>query len=365
MATIELPALQGRDPLGFLASLGVLALLTRTGNAPRLSFAQTAPHYAQITAPALESADDIADVLRGVVDSMGEDQVIPGLSNWPISPIAAGTTSDPSRVLRSELPAVLASVRAESGEAGVEWLLAVLNQFHSDAKGRAALTPFMAPTGRQSIHTFFAKPLSLVRENPACLREALVSWKRVEGCTGENFDAAALRGAAESSDGKPGSFGVPGATWLATMGLRLTRQGSHIGWGGESRPYTTLWRYRGGQLMLWPLWTPRLNAEGVRTMLELPLYLRGDGTRDEPLMVSETIKLTEGAGSETEIQYDPSLIHASGRVSLRDYGIHAVGGARRSGAAKSAGPLTAVPVTFGSGSARSRDAAPSVAPPST
>ena len=108
----------------------------------------------------------------------------------------------------------------------------LLTDLAVDNNGRAGLTPYAAPSGKQNLRTFFSKPLHEVRASPGRIHEALTGWRRVEGFTGEYLDHHVLNAAADS----PGwlrtaaESGVPGATWLATMALPVL---PYIGSNGE------------------------------------------------------------------------------------------------------------------------------------
>jgi hypothetical protein len=125
-----------------------------------------------------------------------------------------------------------------------------------------------APSGKQSMHTMLEKPLGFVRDNPACLAEALTSWRRYPGVTGEYLDHQVLFDAADSGTGKSEERGVPGATWLALMSypmLRTTADGSE--------PVTTGWHRVGRRtpVFVYPLWTAPLDCHAITALLEHPL----------------------------------------------------------------------------------------------
>ncbi|MDG4766831.1 hypothetical protein O7632_22415 [Solwaraspora sp. WMMD406] len=211
-----------------------------------------------------------------IVATVPPDGVIPAApATLPAAKV--GTAPDPMRVARDEFRA--AADRLTSGDpAAVRWLAALVTDLAADAKGRAALTPFTAPAGQQSLRSFFAKPLDEVRKDPATLiRQAFAGWRRVDGYTGEYLDHRVVRGAADHPSGKSVEAGVPGATWLAIMALpmlRLTGDGSTVaatGWhqvAGRRQP-----------VMLWPLWRQSLDRHAVTALLE-HRELRPDRRRD-------------------------------------------------------------------------------------
>jgi hypothetical protein len=260
---VELPALDGRNPLGFLATLGLIRTLDANGIDPvRLSFSRHSA-AACLHSP-LTSADEIADTLHSVI-SRSPGAAIPGLD--PRFPLPAGRGSDPMRRPRDEYPGLIEEVRAIDEQAATSWLPYLLTDLAVDSQGRAGLTPFGAPSGKQNLRTFFDKPLASVRSEPSRLREALTMWRRVDGFTGEYLDHHVINSAADDPAGRAGAErGVPGATWLATMALPLLR----ISGDGEQIT-ATLWHRAGRRLiMIWPLWQQPLDLPAVRVMIEHP-----------------------------------------------------------------------------------------------
>ncbi|WP_326636854.1 hypothetical protein OG884_25260 [Streptosporangium sp. NBC_01755] len=260
--SIELPALDGRTPLGFLAALGLLRVCADVCRMP------TALSFSDSTACAIlhspcETAEEIAEALRGVIESIPESAILPdGGAGFPPP---SGVGKDPLRRSREEFH----QLATNHPEAAETWLPSLVTDLALDKQERCAITLFTAPSGKQTLQTFFAKPLEAVRGRPERLLEALVGWRRVEGVTGEYLDHRVLRSNSDDPEGRAGrESGVPGATWLATMALPLLRIT-----GDGQRVRTTLWhRRRSGPVMLWPLWRPALNTLAVRCLLEHPVF---------------------------------------------------------------------------------------------
>jgi hypothetical protein len=275
--TLELPALDGRDALGFLAALGVLRILTDEARVDaRLSFDETSAR-ALLHSP-FRSVEEVVDALVEVIGTIPDDGVIPGVpASFPLG--KAGVESDPMRVPRDQLRQTARKLTDGRPEPALDrWIAAVVTDLAVDAKGRVGLTPFTAPAGQQSLRSFFTKPLEEVGRKPATLiREALTGWRRVDGYTGEYLDHRVLRSAADHPSGKSVEAGVPGATWLAIMALpllRLTGNGNSV--------QATLWHSIAGRrqpVMAWPIWRQPLDTTGVLTLLEHP-DLRPRATAD-------------------------------------------------------------------------------------
>ncbi|WBB96015.1 hypothetical protein O7543_25300 [Solwaraspora sp. WMMA2080] len=276
---IELPALDGRDPLGFLAALGTLRLLADHHDpVTALSFDDRTA-VARLHSRRLTALDDLVSTIVGILDTIPPDGVIPGVpATFPASKV--GVAADPMRVARDEFRTAAGTLTG--GEpAAARWLAALVTDLAADAKGRAALTPYTAPAGQQSLRSLFAKPLEEVRKDPTTLiRQAFTGWRRVDGYTGEYLDHRVVRGAADHPSGKSVEAGVPGATWLAIMALsmlRLTGDGSTVaatGWHqvpGRRQP-----------VMLWPLWRQPLDRYAVTALLEHRDLRLGDGVTVNP-----------------------------------------------------------------------------------
>jgi hypothetical protein len=261
---LQLPALDGRDPLGFLASLGLLRLLAEDGANVRLSFSdQTA---AAVLHGPYDSAEGVATALGDVL-ARNPDSVIPGLPAVFPQTKAGTKGSDPVRVRRDEYREHVQAVRQSVGREALRWQAAIATDLASDKEGKVILTPFFAPSGQQTVRSFFEKPVTMVRREPERLLEALTEWRRVPGVTGEYLDHRVLRSKADHPRGESAEIGVPGATWLAIMAMPLLRL---TGDGASMR--STLWRRLPGRqsVMIWPVWAWPLDLPAVVTLIEHP-----------------------------------------------------------------------------------------------
>jgi hypothetical protein len=281
MTKLEMPALDGRSPLGFLAALGLVRVLALTKTTPlRLSFSRESA--AAVLHSPLRSIDDVVGQLQALISGSPGAAVV-GLD--PRFPFPAGQQGgDPMRQPRQDFRNLLDQVRAVDDRAESEWMPHLFTDLAVDAQGRADLTPYCAPSGKQNLRTFFDKPLSAVRGDPSLLHDALVQWRRVEGFTGEYLDHRVLNSAADDPAGRArAERGVPGATWLATMAIPLLRVA-----GDGQRTTAALWhRLAGRAVMIWPLWDEPLDLAAIRVMIEHP-SLRPLTGRDAPMVRSET-----------------------------------------------------------------------------
>lgn len=283
MNVIELPALDGRLPLGFLAACGVLRLLdeaTPAGTlAPRLSWDDRSG-VARLHVDA--DLDSVVAALHRVAVSMPDGGLLPGgPSGFPgVNSPKEWPRGDPMRMPIGQFRPVVDRWRRDWGSSFVDvWVPAMVTDLSADDAQCAELTPFAAPSGQQKFATMFAKPLELVRKEPEVLRQALVRWQRVDDVTGEYLDHHVLRSAADSAEGKSVERGVPGATWLALMSLPWFPV-----WSDGRQPLAGGWqaRQRSRPLFVWPLWSPPLDAVAASALVAHPT-LRADSGHDRLL----------------------------------------------------------------------------------
>ncbi|NIL57847.1 hypothetical protein HCB18_13545 [Salinispora arenicola] len=273
---LPLPALDGRDPLGFLAALGLLRLLTRHTDAEvRLGFDEMTAH-ATLYSP-YDTCDQVGDQLISIAATMSDDAVIPGLpATFPL-PKSGTRGSDPMRVARDNYPTLHTTIAALGDEAA-QWLSCIVTDLGRDDRGRVALTPYSAPSGQQTVRSFFGASATQIRAQPHHLLAALTGWRRVTGFTGEYLDHRVLHSTTDHPRGDPGSErGVPGATWLAIMALPLLRLA-----GNGNTATATLWRppqSGGRRIMIWPLWRQPLDLIAISALIEHPdLTFDSDGS---------------------------------------------------------------------------------------
>lgn len=260
---LGLPALDGRTPLGFLAALGVLRLVAEATGAP-VTVSWSPRDCTAILGGTDGNVDDVVATLQGVVASIPERGVLPGLpADFP----PPGAAPDRLRLLRRDYRAYAESL---TGPAADSWLASLVTDLALDDKGRAGISLFAAPSGKQSMRTMLEKPLEFIRRQPDVLREALVSWRRYPGVTGEYLDNKVLYDAADAPDGEPRERGVPGATWLALMAYPLLRTS-----GLRGKPVTTGWQstgaHSGSRRFVYPLWSLPMPLPSVVALLDHPV----------------------------------------------------------------------------------------------
>lgn len=263
MTVLALPALDGRKPLAFLAALGVTRLLTvYDSDDARLSWGP-ADSTARLET-SHPSLDAVVERLLAIAHTAADGGVLPGMpADFP----PPGAAPDRLRLPQDELRAYADSRLADPDPEREAWLTSLVTDLTVDNAGRCATSLMTAPSGNQSMRTMLEKPLSLVTRDT--LEEALMSWKRYPGVTGEYLDHQVLFDASDSGSGASLERGVPGATWLALMSypaLRTTADGS--------RRITTGWhhRRRAPDTLRYPLWSAALDLHAVVALLEHPIW---------------------------------------------------------------------------------------------
>lgn len=296
MNTIDLPGIDGRSALGFLAALGTANLLTLRGHDVRLSWSAR-DATAQLRSAEYADIDAVVADLTDIVATLSDDVVVP---DGPPGLPPPGEAPDKLRLPPAKLRELTEQLEMSGDHAVVQsWMTSLVTDLALDDKGRSAHTLFGAFSGKQSMYTMLTKPLALVRQRAEYLREALVAWRRVDGVTGEYLDHRVLFDAADSPLGESRERGVPGATWLALMAFPLIRTTSSDG----RRPISTGWYRTGRRTRLrWPLWRDPLDLPAICALWESPLLTRvarADDIRNEsPKPDDELARRTLWAGEE-------------------------------------------------------------------
>lgn len=283
MTGLVLPALDGRTPLGFLAALGTLRLLCEhTEHPARLSWSPQDCTAVLHDGPS--DMDTLVASLTTIVRSISDNGVLPDLAEDFPPP---GAAPDKVRLSRPDFRTYAGRVAETDGADGERWLSMFVTDLAVDNEQRTAITPYAAPSGKQSMRTMLEKPLAEVRKQPVRLREAFTGWRRHRGVTGEYLDHRVLYDTADTPDGSNGGErGVPGATWLALMSYPLM-----ITTAPNGTPLSTCWqdRGRGDRRMVYPLWSHPLDLPAIKTLLDHPVLATVDDHRPTPPMALLTV----------------------------------------------------------------------------
>ncbi len=272
MNEVRLPALTGDSPLGVLAAFGVLRLLDQfSDDSPKLSWDPGS--RMAVLHGRRDSVDAVVDDLQLIVDQIDDDSVLPGVAQgFPPPGAAPDGLRAPQRRLRETVEPILADIREPERVEALSWLASLVTDLAADDKGRAATSQFTATIAQQTMATMLTKPLEAIRRDSDYLRQALVSWRRVPGTTGEYLDHRALWDATDDGSGEANMRGVPGATWLALMSYPLLRTTASMRHRALSSGWhtTTLSGGRAYSELRLPLWEQPISSAAVTALVEHP-----------------------------------------------------------------------------------------------
>ncbi|MEV8535637.1 hypothetical protein [Streptomyces sp. NPDC051211] len=283
---LELPALYGSSPLGFLAALGTLHLTTHIlDQAPRLSWSgPDAPAVLHTHHPLTHQT--LADLLTAQLPAQPDKDplaVAPGILDQPRHP-EPGSPNDPLQMPIDEALTRLrghAKAERDHDDNRAHWFTSLINTLSltpgktnmketakSNATDRGALytrtTPHFGRTGQMTLPNNWTIAAQHCLKAPTHIHAALTRWQRVDDYAGANLDYLSTGDAHMVSHGKASQQGVPGATWLALHGFaafRLT--------GNTNRPAATNWDTATNAL-IWPIWQSPHTATTLATLLEHP-----------------------------------------------------------------------------------------------
>lgn len=267
MSTIDFVALDGSNPIGFMAALGVLAIVTeQRGEHCRLRWRYEGTWTAQLSG--VERLEDVIAACEADLATWQEDAALdlhyPGKAKdiYEIKP--------PPDVYRSFLDALIA--RGERRP--LDFAAAYASDVVTDNNGAIKPTALHFAAGQQVFLDSVRQLRSVTADD---LHEALIGpWQYASKLPTLRWDAGdareyALRASDPSADKK---LGVPGADWLAFRGLAgLPTYPVMDERRGQSVLKTTCvfggWK---DGVFRWPLWSVPLSRDGVRSVLstEIP-----------------------------------------------------------------------------------------------
>ncbi len=264
MTSLLLTGLDGANPLGFLAALGVLNVLADAlppGVTPKLAWT-----YRGAWRPVVSCGDDPLSF-----ESLAK-KVMADLAMWKKEPAidleydGVRDLKPPPSVYRAFLERLVAKAEPERRRS-VDLAAALATDVAVDGSGNTKPTALHFTAGQQK---FLAMVKELVEETRVeDVIEALRGpWRYSRSLPVLKWDATVFREYALRADdpSKEEPNGVPGADWLAFRGLsfiRVAPRGRQIqttGCFGE-------WKTGGFR---WPLWSLALARETVRSVLALP-----------------------------------------------------------------------------------------------
>ncbi len=265
MLEVELPALRGHNPLGLFAALGVLDVVTHAlpDRLITLRWGDSLEPFAVLGG---------LDSLSQVMELCDRDR-----ERWASSPVLTwgpdGTLLDDLKPslpdLRRWIEVVAQTYWVSGDDRDIGLLTGLVAEGAAAGKGDAKPTHFHFTAGQQKFLTM----VRVLQQNvtPEHLREATAGpWEYTSTLPVLGWDARgeriwALRGTNPSGDKKRG---VPGADWLAFLGLRYFPVALHTDRMGRVQLVTTGcdvgWK-RGA--FRWPLWSVPLSSPVITALL--------------------------------------------------------------------------------------------------
>lgn len=280
---ILMSALCGRNPLGLFAALGALDVATRLlpGRSVTLRWEGSLEPVAILRGP---------DSLDHLVELCDADR-----ARWASSPVLTwgpnGKPLDDLKPSREELcqwTAVIADTALHTRQrVDVDLFCALVAEGAAARKGDAKPTAFHFTAGQQRFLVMARELCAGVHAER--ITEALVGpWRYdsplpVLGWDGRGERIYALRGADPAKEKK---LGVPGADWLAFLGLRFfpvaAKSGRLLTTGCTGR-----WKR---EMFTWPLWSVRLRSAVVGSLLADGNLAQLGVAQREQLGVSEVFR---------------------------------------------------------------------------
>lgn len=277
MNDLELAALDGTNPLGFLAALGVLDVLHRAGRPATLRWTDDVVPTAVVTGAS--TADDLVNVLDADLVRWQHSVALHGPSDTPLDD--AKPVPEVLGLWAREVVETLGTSRADA-----DLFAALVSEGAVDGKGNAKPTHLHFTAGQQ-------KFLGMAREladrvDASRLREALFGpWREDSPLPSLSWSSAgerlyALRAVNPSKEKR---LGVPGADWLALLGLvffptcavRARDGGLTLHTSGCDR------RWKRGALR-WPLWASALDRNTAWSLVGVH-DLVGEKARRDPALL--------------------------------------------------------------------------------
>lgn len=264
MDRLELPGLEGTNPLGFLASLGVLEVLTRAGRAATLSFTE-----ALIPVAVVGGAADVDEL----VSTLDEDR-----GRWLESVVLHGPSAHPLDDAKPDRQAAKAwarevAISLEDDRAGADLYCGLVAEGAVDGSGKGKPTHLHFTAGQQRF-------LLMARElagsvDPDRLREAVLGpWRDDSILPSLSWDGRGSKPyAVRASDpSKLKRKSVPGADWLALRGLGSlpVRAVGNALTGTLSLGTTACDGAWKRSAFRWPLWRVAIGLPTVRSLIADP-----------------------------------------------------------------------------------------------
>jgi hypothetical protein len=277
MSELLLPALEGTNPLGYLAALGALDAMAMAGRVATLRWTDDLVPQAQLT-----GAEDLDDLL-GVLDEDRSTWAQSVVLNFPKSAPLPDAKPD-SATLRDWYMQVLG---ADGADRDADLLAAIVAEGAFDQNHKAKPTHLHFTAGQQQFLDM-VRGLSADVDKPRLLEAICGPWAYDSSLPSLSWDVRgervyAVRATDPSKDKR---LGVPGADWLAFRGLVFYP----VSLMGSSLRTTACDREWKKGAFRWPLWVAPASRDVVRSLVA-----------DERL-VSQNVASSKGAPRSAELR---------------------------------------------------------------
>ena len=288
MNEVPLPALEGTNPLGFLAALGALDALVRDGCDATIRWTDELVPHAVVGG--VNGLDTLLDVLDRDRQRWSDSLVLRFPESGPLPDAKPGEA-----LLRAWFEVVF---EARDRHADADLLCALVAEGAFDGKGSAKPTHLHFTAGQQQFLEMVRTLASSVE--PARLREAVCGpWAYDSPLPSLSWDARgervyAVRATDPSKDKR---LGVPGADWLAFRGLVFypvrAANGSLRTTACDSEWKRSAFR--------WPLWSVPCTRDVVRSIVADPrLVSRGAALRPRDLAARGVLSILQAPIRRTD-----------------------------------------------------------------
>lgn len=256
MNELVLTGLDGSNPLGFMAALGIMEALTDCGENARLAWRDDG-----VFRPVLSGVELDPDVLIALLDrDRATTQDDPALA---LEYDGTRDLKPPPEVFRHYLRELVMRVSPQERRS-VDWASSFATDVGVDNNGATKPTALHFSAGQQ-------KWLEMVRRlagavTPDDLREAVFGpWTYTRELPVMGWDATSARDYAlrASNPSKDKKAGIPGADWLAIRGLAtlsVVPRGTRIHTTGCTGEWKT------GRFT-WPLWDVAIGRDVIRSLV--------------------------------------------------------------------------------------------------
>jgi hypothetical protein len=255
--TLTLTGLDGTNPLGFFAALGVLEALHRAGREPALSWTDGV-----VPRPVIAGAgDDLVAVLDADRKVWQDSIVLHGPRTHPL------TDAKPSReVMRAWTGEVVESLERAPDEADL--FAALVAEGAVDGNENTKPTHLHFTAGQQQFLRMWRELAQHVDADR--LGEALFGpWREDSTLPSLSWNAGAERlyAVRAINPAKEKRLGVPGADWLALLGLTMfptCTVRTRDGFGLRTSGCDPAWK---SSALRWPLWTAPVGRDTARSLV--------------------------------------------------------------------------------------------------